>query len=269
MVVSYVDTLELFAPSLPKGIRAQIAATGAGKVLVEPCGKANATWGVRLIVHQATRRTLPVLQEIQTRFRATVCRLDVAFDFSDWDPEWFEHHAIMRYRRAGPMHDEENGTYWVTQNIRQRRSERDVVVYGDQPGKMTGEIDIAHFEVRFQRTGAVRRMGVDQVKDILALDPRALLARNFKFVRFDPEAFKLPIIRATVRDDIARYRGKAVTPFLDRYRANIPRRARSLLEHGLQDRAQRVKDIWPSYAAKLPEIPIDELNIPTALTWRD
>ncbi|MGC1692552.1 MAG: hypothetical protein WA756_21890, partial [Pseudolabrys sp.] len=135
--------------------------------------------------------------------------------------------------------------YWIEQLSRSRRSNR----------------------VRFFSTPSVRKQGFERVTDLIEINPRLLFQRQIKLVEFDPEALKQLAIRKAVRGDMAFYRGKETSHFIDKYRASIPRRVGSIIERAYQGRVQQFKNADPDYVNRLKPIPIEVLNLPNRLSW--
>jgi hypothetical protein len=141
-VVAYIDSVWMFARYLPKGFRTAIEASG-NSLRVEPCKDRNGNRvGYRLTVHQPTMTTLAQLDRLH---HASLFRFDLAVDFltlrttdAEWLKQWLATHLLQRWRRQGPMHDEDNTVYWVEQSYRKRRSQRDMLVYSDRASKISG-----------------------------------------------------------------------------------------------------------------------------------
>jgi hypothetical protein len=124
-----------------------------------------------------------------------------------------------------------------------------------------------HLELRFYGTPSVRKQGFDLVTDLMEINPRLLFQRHIKLIEFVPEALKKSQARAYIKRDRAFYRGKETSTFIDKYRASIPRRVRSLIQRQCQDRVQQVKSIYPDHVKRLESISIDVLNLPDRLSW--
>jgi hypothetical protein len=265
--VAYIDTIELFFRYLAKGMRREIEPVYGRSLWAVPCkDRLNNSVGYRIGLHQPNIAVLPVLEQFQRRDRGKLCRVDIAVDLTTQSSAWIAQHCLLRWRRSGPMHDEENALYWIEQHSRSRRSTRDLILYADKPSKITGQ-DCTHLELRFYSTPAIRKQGFEKITDLIGINPHLLFQRHIKLVEFDPEALKQSQVRAAIERDKAFYRDKETSPFIDKYRASIPRRVRSLVEHAYQDRVQQFKNADPDYVNRLKSIPIDVLNLPNRLSW--
>lgn len=265
--VAYIDTIELFFRYLAKGMRSEIEAVHGRPIWATQCqDRLRNAVGYRLGLHQPTLAVVPVLNHLQVRHAGKLFRFDTAFDFTTHTSAWVAQNGLLRWRRSGRLHEEENALYWIEQSSRPRRSNRDLIVYDDKPSKITGAA-CTHLELRFYGTASVRRQGVERVTDLVAINPRQLFQHHIKLVNFDPEVFKQSKARAAVKRDVAFYRGKETSAFVDGYRASIPQRVRSLLQRLTQDRVQQVNDVDQNYVSRLKPIPIDTLNLPDRLSW--
>jgi hypothetical protein len=265
--VAYIDTLELFFKFLSKGMRGQIEAAYGRSLWTTPCeDRLNNLVGYRIGLHQPNLDVLPVLEQFRQQARGTLCRLDAAVDLTTHCSDWIAQHGLLRWRRPGPLHEEENAIYWIEQSSRSRRSNRDLALYEDKLSKITGAA-CTHLELRFFGTPSVRKQGLESVIDLIEVNPRLLFQRHIKLVEFDPEALKRSEVKAAIKRDIAFYHGKETSAFIDKYRASIPRRVSSLIQRQCQDRVQQVKNVYPDYVNRLKPIPIDVLNLPDRLSW--
>jgi hypothetical protein len=273
--VAYLDTVEVFFRNVPKGLRTILERTHGRRVLVEPCVDTySRVWGYRVILHQPKVCTLKTLGRLQKKHGGKLCRVDVAYDFSSHSRDWLERHSTMRWRRRGPMLDEENGVYFIQQKDRRRRSGRDILMYDDRESKITGELDVNHVELRLQNTETVRRQGFEHAGDLIDLNPRKLFDRNIKLVEVDIEAIKWWFVRENVRHERLNHlskRPKKVSSFddqlMDKRRASLPRRWRSQFDKLIGNRAQIIKDLFPNVIQKAKIIPVDVLGIPDRLDW--
>jgi hypothetical protein len=158
-------------------------------------------------------------------------------------------------------------TYWVRQNGRQRRSNRDLALYADRASKLDPNQKVAHLELRFLNAGAVRRAGLANPKDLIRLDPSLLFEQNIQLVDFNFATWQRAVIKAAVNADRATYRSKTTSRFVDMYRAALPRRVLSFLVRSGCDRVQRAKDLQPKYLRACTTIPIEVMQIPDRLSW--
>jgi len=141
MAVAYIDTVELFFRYLAKGIRTETEAASGRSLWTIPCrDRRNNVVGYRAGLSKPNLAVLPVLEQFRRRHRGALFRFDVAVDLTTHSGRWIAQRCLLRWRRPGPMYDEENGLYWVEQASRSRRSNRDLVLYDDKPSKITGTL---------------------------------------------------------------------------------------------------------------------------------
>src|SRR6516165_2153050 len=112
--VAYIDTVEFFFRYLPNGVRTKIEAVHGRSPWVTPCkDRFGNTVGYRIGLHQPKPAVLRVLAQFQQRDRGKSYRVDVAFDLTTHSRTWIEQHGLLRCRRPGPLHEEENALYWI------------------------------------------------------------------------------------------------------------------------------------------------------------
>jgi hypothetical protein len=164
--VCFIDTLTVFVRHVPPGIIKQLrAVNGRGRVWLETCrDPINGTiYGWRIVVQQPTIRSIKQLARLPKYYRATLTRLDVAVDFlvphyaTKLVKEWLASHALLKYRRAGPMYDKGGTTCWVNwEGRRKPKRLTNLGVYADRASKITDNLYCcAHLEIRLigARTG--------------------------------------------------------------------------------------------------------------------
>ncbi len=66
-----------------------------------------------------------------------------------------------------------------------RRAPNNIVVYDDKPSKLTGEIDVLHFDWRIRGTAALRRAGIASVNDLTGLNHIAFWRQRQLFFEID------------------------------------------------------------------------------------
>lgn len=282
-VIAYIDTVELFFRRWPKGIsRIRWLHPNPSAVIVHKCLDRNGeVCGFRAIVHQPTKEIIKELDRMQSANpHSTLCRFDPALDTVNSSPDefkkWLVKHVVLNRRpRDDLMHKVGDTIYWTSQSGRmqfgkKKRSQRDVAVYSDRPSKISGE-SCAHLELRFYGTSSVRRAAYpravySRVADLLELKPRELFEKHLRLATFDAEPIIQKFMRAAVKEDREFYRGKKTSKSVDRYRANIPRRVRALVERITLNSAQLMHDIL---RIKGVPISLDVLNIPETLTFPD
>src|SRR3954469_8635126 len=92
--VAYIDTVELFLPFLPSGIRKKIEAAVGRRVRIEECRSDDSRWGWRLVVQLPTEHVLRILDAIHRERRGTLHRADIAFDMECRSSDWLQQHAL-------------------------------------------------------------------------------------------------------------------------------------------------------------------------------
>lgn len=265
--VCYLDTVEMFVRNWPRAVS---VIASIQEVRVEKCrDRRGEVCGYRIIVHQPTKRTLRLLEQMREAQKGALCRFDVAFDFvgpnAERLKEWLAKHMVMKWRRDGFMLDIDGTTYWVEQARRNQRSARDVALYADRLSKVTGD-ECCHFDLRFQRAQSCRQAGYHAITDLLSVNPAELFSKYLRLVDFDIEPLIQRLQRAAVNADRERYNGIATSQFIDRWRAAIPAKVRSIVERASSGRAQMLHG-WAGF--EVTSISHDVLNIPHVLVWYD
>jgi hypothetical protein len=262
---AYIDTLEAFFP--PRR-RSPVYRQRLGR-LVKCVDKQQQCWGHRLILNQPSRAALVKLRQLLHQHPGSkLSRVDVALDMQGANPgelrAFLVTHSMLRWRRRAAMKEIGETVYWERVH-----KARNLVLYGDKPNKITGELDCCHLELRFSRAKVVKRHGLDDIGKLLRLNPQALFAKNIKW----SEAATRYVNR------IAEQEGKKAQqmlasaniqyPLLVRYYNNIPRRTRYMLTLLGLDRAQNLKQVKPRLVKKAGES--DQLTkmIPTRLSWKE
>jgi hypothetical protein len=186
-VFAYVDTIQLFARTrfsieLKNGLR---AATGR-KVWDEPMrNKRKDIIGWILFVNQPTILAIHILDAHFTK-GMSIYRVHVAYDFDpcegitqDQTVELIETALHLRYRRDSDEQYPYEGTiYAIEEQGRKSKPYRQTVSYNDRPGKLDGECDKPHFEIRLERKRAVLKAKIDRPLDLLDIKPREFFARH-------------------------------------------------------------------------------------------
>jgi hypothetical protein len=243
-VPAYIDSLWMFARRLPRGFRTAIEAHG-GTLWVTPCkDRSGNTVGYWLTVHQPT---VAVLAHLDRLLHASLFRFDLAADFltlraadAEWLGHWLASHLLLRWRRKGPMHDEDCTLYWSKPRKRRRRN---VVVYADRLSKL-GESHCTHLELRFLTAQACRRQGVHHARDLRRLKPAQAFAHHLR-ISFAAEAYVQKAIRDAIKQDVQQHRGTVSSALEDKRRARLRYRAANMLKRLGHGRAQWVKDKYP------------------------
>jgi hypothetical protein len=270
---AYIDSIEIL---VRKRFRLdKLRAIQRTKLWDEPCKDRDGNiWGWRVIISQPSRKTLHYLEEVQRDNGGSVFRFDIAIDLiakDEIDAEELKSlvltRALLKWRPKGPMLnieglDDFTTTYWIEQNKRKRRSNRDLALYADKPSKVTGEINCVHLELRFLNTRSCKKAGISSAKDLIDLNPAEIFAKNVKFTDFDIDQYHQRRIRKAVKEDrkLHQQQNREISEFEDRYRASRPQRMRGHLKRTQQDRAQIIKQFNPH----LPMSPV-VLNLPSVL----
>jgi hypothetical protein len=204
-----------------------------------------------------------------------VCRFDLAIDIQ---PDRLEQAgeikqrilqtAVLRWRKAGPMLDLENGTYWVKWEKGQRRYSRNLVLYGDRHNRFTGEVDCVHLELRFLRPNTIRKQGIHFPRDLLKLNPKEVFNKHVAFSNAGMK-YAQEIVRRHVKEDIEKQKGRQASIFVDRYREAIHRRIAYVLRRTGQDRAQTVKDRIRTTKKGMPMLIPPMFDMPCSLCEGD
>jgi hypothetical protein len=259
-VITYCDTLAVFAPYLPSGARLKIAAAYGKRVrIVKVKDKDGIARGAMVYVHQVTVETIKAFAEIQNEHPMVLSRVDIAFDFIPTTPasvpvlsKLIEQSTYLIRRRKGQMVRYDTTTYWVLES-----AARNLVGY---PAHINGKACF-HLELRSTTAAAVRRLGITKVEELLTFNPRKLFHDWVRMVTFNPDKFKRRFIRETVKADRLCHLKKKrdLNAEQDRYRAGLAKRINGRLVHSYRDCVQLVRDRHPRYVKRLrllsPDIP--------------
>ena len=228
-------------------------------------------------IHASTEtETFRALDELQQEHGMVINRIDIAFDFIPTNPN-----DVPALRKLI-----EQGTYLLHRTkgwMEKEGSERNLVSYSDLPSKIDGK-PCVHLELRNSTARAVKRMGINRVRDIPTINPRKLFNQWIRMVQFDPQKFKSRMIKITVQEERRSYlnrtrvqeecrsylkrTGHDITTsrydqWYDERRNDLARRTDNLLKHIYQDCVQLVRDRHEEYVDKLMPL---HVNIPSSLT---
>jgi hypothetical protein len=265
--IAYTDTTEWWFPcGLSHYQRTRLRRLFKGGKVVEYRKPNGFLMGYRAGRNQPDKTFLLRLAPLVQECGAVLCRLDIALD-CDAVPmlgNTILQQAVLNWRRQGPMQNFENGNVnWVWYAESGRRPNRNLSLYTDRPNRFTGELDCVHLELRFLRADIIRKQDIHSIHDLLALNPKDLFDKHLRWSA-DGQEFEVRAMKQAVLEDRAYYRGKETGPFIDQYRASIPRRVRSAMHRVGSDRSQVFKDAHPRYRLNTVTAP---LHIPTTLTW--
>lgn len=220
----YLDTVEVFFPcTLTQEQYRALKRIG----WVKECrDRRNRLWGYRLIRNQPDVQTLLRLDHAASRYRGVLCRFDLAVDLPGFLRERIVRTALLRWAH-GPMRDYNETIYWVQWPKGKRRPSRNLVLYEDECNRITGELDCTHLELRFLRAAVIRRQGIHRVRDLININPSALLEKHVRWSD-DADRHVSEVVRRAVKADCEKYRGRKTSALMDRYRADRHRRVRSI-----------------------------------------
>ena len=196
--VAYVDTLTLFHRGMFPGDELSWLRTRFGRrMILESCkAPRNAFCGGLITLHQPDVETLERLIALPKQ-GFVVSAVHIAVDFICADQghakgaaEFLERAAVQKWhRRNHHSHREKNTHYW-----RQKRSTRNIAVYGDRKSK-TGEGPCCHVEMRFTGADACRRAGLDLKHLLEGPDVLGLLNSQARIAPIDPTKLDRAIAR--------------------------------------------------------------------------
>lgn len=182
---AYIDTIEVFWPrrfavSLKNALRAETRR----RVWDEPLVISSVAIGWVLKLNQPTERAVRILEKMWED-RMSICRLHVAYDLDRHRGVSVEEvetlmtvYAHMRYRKTADCVRNEKGTvYSIDTAYRRGRLSRTTVFYCDRPGKLDGELDKPHLEIRVLTGQAIKRLEITRPSDLFKIKPRELFAK--------------------------------------------------------------------------------------------
>src|SRR5262249_34024539 len=210
-----VDTIELFFPPyLTQAARDQIVTTlrahdyDAMRLQPSIFNGVLRGWRLSHLNQPDACFIYRLLDDMQTRYRAPVARLDIAVDWmmrsqpaANYLQALIERTGLLRWRRGGAMivlgaDSTEPTVYWNNRKGR-RRCCRNLVVY---TGKLDPfEPERTHLELRSYGTAACRRLGIVRPSDLVNLDPAWLFARYVGLSLDGVDRYLNHIVRQQVR----------------------------------------------------------------------
>jgi hypothetical protein len=273
-VIPHLHTFEL---RFPPTIRA-FEDLQAARIRPLPIrGAQGSVWGYRTKHNRPTRKQILALERLARKHRAAIIRSDIAFDILVPTPNIQRVHevarqtAILKGRKNGRMHDEENGTYFNWRGHGKAPPPRDLALYSDRINQHTGR-KCVHLELRFFRSYVVKKQGIRYLRDLLTINPQKLFLRHVKFSVLGIENANR-VIRREIRKERQKHaqrKNRSDHPVLDQYRNSLPRRIEHILARTGNDRAQNVWDRSPAIrrTGRRKDIP-PIFDIPTCLTWQE
>lgn len=233
-VVSNIDTIEIWTPILFRGVRRDLESTLGKRLRIR-----KARYGYVTVIHQPPMACLEYLAKRQHQFeddklfRLVVSRVDIGVDFHVPTPdladrlrEEIKRHLKLKWKR-GPFQASEFETtaYW-----NDKRANRNIAVYSDRPARTASSVQsCCRLELRMTRE-AIRRQGLIQIDSIIEVNPYKLFNRNCSWIEWNQEG-EDKLVNRIIRKSLPKLQPNS-DPFLDRYVASFPNRARAQIKRG-------------------------------------
>lgn len=194
-VETYIDTIEIFAPRRPTPeLKNQLRRATGRRVWDKRIGE----FGWLLIVNQPTIDAIRVLDRDFTE-KQSVCRVHIALDY---DPrpgvtreaviELIETMTHLRFRRDTDEEFEYFETrYSVKAKGRKTRPSKNTAFYPTRIGKLDGEVNKIHFEIRLEKKRAVIAAGIERPINLLKMKPCEFVAKQLKIADHKPALRKI------------------------------------------------------------------------------
>jgi hypothetical protein len=250
-VFGYVDTIEIFSPRRPTIELKNRVRDATGRRVWDQCIN---HFGWMLKVNQPSIETPAILDRDFTE-KDSICRVHVALDF---DPrpgvpreaviELIQTMTHLRYRRDSDEQFEYfESLYAIKTKGRKTRVSKNTMFYPTRIGKLDGEFDKLHFEIRLEKKRAVIAAGIERPIDLLSLNPRLFVQKQLKIADHKPALHK--IIKKAFRSN-----------------PDIPQtRILSLFNRMGVQTLTGFKRLFPIRAERLR--PLEVLNIGSELEW--
>jgi hypothetical protein len=268
-----IDTIELFFPKPPKGLRTSLQAALGRRIEIKYCWDATGDKkAVRAIINRPNQRVLAIADELLKAHKsARLSRVDIAVDFqtSSADSTWtlfklLDQHLILKWRSPKARKRRFDTTvYWGGKGW----WKRNLVIYDNKRAART-----IRLELRFFGSQSVRRAGLADPAGLLQLNPRSKLEHNIIFASLTDNYIQ-KVIRRTVSAERKRHmkerslrrRTPTAELVVDRCRSSTARRAEYALRRvdmqGLRSATRSRNSL---------KIPLGHLlNIPEFLSWPD
>lgn len=250
-----VDTIEVFARHLPRGLRRAIEAIIGRRAQITPRIVRGRVIGHRIAVNRPPLAVLPVLADLVSdrALHAVVSRIDVAYDFATDDPSglmaWLVEYIVLKWRsRRASMWRVKTTTYWCD-----RHKGRNVAVYHKRR-------HVVRFELRFLRAAAVRRAELDDLFQLPEIDPEVLFRHHVKACNLSERRVRRIVRRTVAGERTASAKSlRRRSEFVDAYRSRIAERVRGFFVRFEED--QRLV----AFAGE--DVNLDHLRVPCELTW--
>jgi hypothetical protein len=267
-VLGYVDTVAVFWPCSLRREQIRDIRRHVGRIKVIR-DRTRRLLGYSYHCTRPSVEKILLLDHLAAKYRGVLSRFDIAIDSHGVSSEHIRRSAILRWQSSGPMLDIGDTTYFVDYGKRRKRSNRNLALYDDKHNRFTGELDCTHVELRFLNAQSVRKQGINKVRDLLTINPKALCDKHIKWVDVSAiDAYGVKAVRQAIKDDIAMTRkskrrgSKRAETFLDKYRARLKVLLKTQWHRGQLDRAQS----GPHVYRKLKGVTCP-LSLPTSLTF--
>ncbi len=266
-IIPYLDTFELSSSQAFRSCLLGSLRPVTGSVWPTPIRDKNDPTVIRrhlLKVNQPTAAAIDIVNRYmrEANHSVSVCRLHIALDF---DPrpgvtreqviELIETAFHLRYRRDTDEYYDYLGTqYSVQVNRRKTRPAKQTAFYRDRMGKLDGELDKIHYEIRLEKKRSVLAAGIEYPSDAFDIDPRLFVKKHVKIADHKPALKK--IIDKAIKATKEAY----ANPHVD-----IERRVPSMFRRMGTDTLTGFKRLFPVRAERLK--PMNVLNISNRLHW--
>lgn len=203
----YIDTVGAFVERPLFGAQLKALRSSLGReYFYEPIERDDTLWGYILRIHQPTEAAIKLLARWSDEHSISIYRVDIAFDLdalADTNREdirdYISSHARLRFCRRDDKRCEIEGTIsWIECNERESPPSKNLVFYDDRHGKLDGELNKPHLELRLLRSRIVKNAGIFKAADLFDINPAELLAGHVAFASTEP--YLLQAIRATLKD---------------------------------------------------------------------
>jgi hypothetical protein len=265
----YCDTLEISSSQAFRSELLRELRPHCGSLFFKPVRDRidpNVIWGHHLKINQPDREAIRILDRYMrdANHRVSVCRAHIALDI-DIPPGVTREEAIefirtafhLRYRRDSDEEFEYFGTrYSVRVKGRKTRPAKQTAFYFDQMGRLDGECEKLHYEIRLEKTRAVKAAGIEYPADLFALDPHQFVKQQLKIADHKPILEKITqrYVNNMIRD--------TPNPHCD-----IAKRVPESLRRMGTDTLTGFKREFPRQFERLASWPLETLNIGNALEW--
>jgi hypothetical protein len=260
-ICAYCDTLEMFTRQKPEpGVMVALHDATGRRVWYEKIKD----FGYRTIINQPTIEAIYVLQRWFDECRgASVCRTHIALDFdprpgcADLVVDLVENNTHLRFRRdADQTYQSGETRYSIKTAGRHTRPSKQTAFYRTRMGKLDGECEKIHFEVRLEKKRAVKAAGIVRPINLLTLNPRQFVQQQLKIADHKPILEKITqrYVNNMIRD--------TPNPHCD-----IAKRVAEAFRRMGTDTLTGFKREFPRQFERLASWPLETLNIGNALEW--